>query len=54
MKEIRPKINELELRLLLVAMRRANYDRVSGTPERKVYDRFVALSKGEHKKRRVH
>jgi hypothetical protein len=54
MKEIRPKINEKELELLIEAMKKAGFPDRPGDPRQQLYQRFKALSKGEHKKRRIH
>lgn len=57
MKEIRPKINEGELALLLGAMKNSEWDRLSETgasdPRYQLYRRFLALQEGRHVKKRI-
>ncbi|MGD8505392.1 MAG: hypothetical protein PVF15_01855 [Candidatus Bathyarchaeota archaeon] len=57
MKEIRPKINETELALILEALRICGWDELSKTdtsdPRYQLYHRFDELQKGSHVKKRI-
>lgn len=57
MKEIRPKINEVELDLLVEAMEKAGYNArellQKNSPLYQLYTRFRLLRKGGHVKLRV-
>ena len=57
MKEIRPKINETELALILEALKICGWDKLSGTnasdPRYQLYHRFEELRKGSHVKKRI-
>jgi hypothetical protein len=57
MKEIRPKINETELALILEAMKSCEWDNLSKTsasdPRYRLYHRFEELQKGSHVKKRI-
>ena len=54
MKELRPKINEVELDLLVEATEKAGYSQGEYfSPEYRLYVRLLALRKGKHKKKRI-
>jgi len=57
MKDIRPKINEAELALILEAMETCGWDKLSekdtSDPRSQLYHRFVELRKGSHVKKRI-
>jgi len=57
MKEIRPKMNETELALILEALKTCGWDKLSKTdasnPRYQLYHRFEELQKGSHVKKRI-
>lgn len=57
MKEIRPKINEAELGLILKAMETCGWDELSekhsSDPRYQLYHRFAELQRGSHVKKRI-
>lgn len=57
MKEIRPKINETELALILNALKTCGWGELSKTtasnPRHQLYHRFEELQKGSHVKKRI-
>ncbi len=57
LKEMRPKVNETELALVLEAMKNCGWDKLSGAdasnPRYQLYHRFEELQKGSHVKKRI-
>jgi len=52
MKQLRPKLSEAEINLLIEAMEQAGYQKQNG-PKYRILQRFKTLRKGGHSKDRI-